>query len=125
MPSRPCRNRATIGWPDTTTRGNVVVKLHLGPVAIGKVGSPGEEIIDVYGKTVSVAVTLSSTGFAMTSAVFRSLQPVTRKLFKKHTPPVSYIEMEGPALRRDASFRQYASRRLAVRRDLGFELVEA
>ena len=27
---------------------------HSGPVAIGKVGSPSEEIIDVYGKTVNV-----------------------------------------------------------------------
>jgi hypothetical protein len=65
-------------------KSQVVVKLHLGPVAIGKVGSPGEEIIDVYGKTVNVAATLPSTGLAMTPAVFRSLQPETRKLFKKH-----------------------------------------
>ena len=73
-------------------KSHVVVKLHLGPVAIGKVGSPGEEIIDVYGKTVNVAATLPSTGLAMTPAVFRSLQPETRKLFKKHTPPISYID---------------------------------
>ena len=71
---------------------HVVVKLHLGPVAIGRVGSPGEEIIDVYGKTVNVAAALPSTGLAMTPAVFRSLQPETRKLFKKHTPPISYID---------------------------------
>jgi hypothetical protein len=25
--------------------------------------------------------------------VFRSLQAETRKLFKKHTPPISYIDM--------------------------------
>lgn len=73
-------------------KSHVVVKLHLGPVAIGRVGSPGEEIIDVYGKTVNVAATLPSTGLAMTPAVFRSLQPDTRKLFKKHTPPISYID---------------------------------
>ena len=75
-------------------KSQVVVKLHLGPVAIGKVGSPGEEIIDVYGKTVNVAATLPSTGLAMTPAVFRSLQPETRKLFKKHTPPISYIDTD-------------------------------
>ena len=72
---------------------SIVVKLHLGPVAIGRVGSPGEEIIDVYGKTVNVAAALPSSGLAVTPAVFRSLQAETRKLFKKHTPPISYIDM--------------------------------
>jgi class 3 adenylate cyclase len=71
-----------------------VVKLHLRPVAIGKVGSPGEEIIDVYGKTVNVAATVDSTGLAMKPAVFRSLQPETRTLFKKHAPPVTYIDAD-------------------------------
>jgi adenylate cyclase len=73
-------------------RGHAIVKLDIGPVAIGKVGSPGEEILDVYGKTVNVAATLVSTGLAMTPAVFRRLAPETRKRFKKHTPPVTYIE---------------------------------
>ena len=73
-------------------RTSIVVKLHLGPVAIGRVGSPGEEIIDVYGKTVNVAATLPSTGLTVTPAVFRSLQAESRKLFKKHTPPISYID---------------------------------
>jgi class 3 adenylate cyclase len=75
---------------------SIVVKLHLGPVAIGRVGSPGEEIIDVYGKTVNVAAALSSSGLAVTPAVFRSLQAETRKLFKKHTPPISYIDAADP-----------------------------
>jgi class 3 adenylate cyclase len=77
------------GW-----RSRVVVKLHLGPVAIGRVGSPGEEIIDVYGKTVNVAASLPSAGLAMSPAVFRSLEPATRQLFKKHTPPVTYIGVD-------------------------------
>ena len=68
----------------------------LGPVAIDLVGSPGEEIIDVYGKTVNVAATLPSSGLAVTPAVFRSLQAETRKLFKKHTPPISYIDADDP-----------------------------
>ena len=72
---------------------SIVVKLHRGPIAIGRVGSPGEEIIDVYGKTVNVAAALPSSGLAVTPAVFRSLQAETRKLFKKHTPPISYIDM--------------------------------
>ena len=80
---------APSGW-----RSRVVVKLHLGPVAIGRVGSPGEEIIDVYGKTVNVAASMPSAGLAMSPAVFRSLEPATRQLFKKHTPPVTYIGVD-------------------------------
>ena len=71
--------------------GRVVVKLHLGPVAIGRVGAPDEEILDVYGKTVNVAASLPSTGLALSPAVFRSLEQQTRQLFKKHTPPITYI----------------------------------
>ena len=73
---------------------SIVVKLHLGPVAIGRVGSPGEEIIDVYGKTVNVASSLPSAGLAMSPAVFRSLERATRQLFKKHTPPITYIGVD-------------------------------
>ena len=75
-------------------KADTVVKLHLGPVAIGLVGSPGQEIIDLYGKTVNVAAAVPSAGLAMTPAVFRSLQADTRRLFKKHTPPISYIDAE-------------------------------
>jgi len=71
-----------------------IVKLHLGPVAIGPVGSPGDERLDVYGKTVNVAATLASTGLAMTPAVFRRLSPATRTCFKKHTPPITYIDSD-------------------------------
>jgi class 3 adenylate cyclase len=76
------------GW-----KSDAIVKLHFGPVAIGRVGSPGQEIIDVYGKTVNLAAGVQSTGLAMTPAVFRSLQADTRRLFKKHTPPISYIDV--------------------------------
>jgi class 3 adenylate cyclase len=80
---------AARGW-----RSRPIVKLHLGPVAIGRVGSPGEEIIDVHGKTVNVAASLPRTGFAMSPAVFRSLDVTTRQLFKKHTPPITYIGLD-------------------------------
>jgi len=79
---------------------HAIVKLHLGPVAIGLVGGPGREIVDVYGKTVNVAATLSSTGLAMTPAVFRRLAPATRTLFKKHTPPITYIDLDDRRPRR-------------------------
>jgi class 3 adenylate cyclase len=77
------------GW-----RSRVIAKLHLGLVAIGRVGSPGEEILDVYGKTVNIAARLDSTGLAMTPAVFRSLSAEARTRFRKHTPPITYIDAE-------------------------------
>ena len=33
-------------------------------------------------------------GFTLTPQAFRQLNPDTRKLFKKHTPPVTYIPLE-------------------------------
>ena len=87
--SEGCDWLAARGW-----RSRAVVKLHLGPVALGRVGSPGEEIIDVCGKAVNVAASLPSTGLALSPAAFRSLEPQTRQLFKKHTPPITYISTE-------------------------------
>jgi adenylate cyclase len=72
-------------------RGRACVKLHVGPVAVGLVGAPGDERLDVYGNTVNVAAVLESHGLAMTAAVFRRLSPRTRARFKKYTPPVTYI----------------------------------
>jgi class 3 adenylate cyclase len=77
-------------------KSRAIVKLHQGPVAIGLVGSPGEEILDLYGKTVNIAATLPSTGLATTPAVFRRLSAGNRKSFKKHTPPISYIDAADP-----------------------------
>lgn len=68
-----------------------IVKTNVGPVALGLVGAPGDERLDVYGKTVNIAATLDSAGFTMTPAAFRALSPETRMLFKKHMPPISYI----------------------------------
>jgi adenylate cyclase len=75
-------------------RGRAHLKLHVGPVAVGLVGAPGEERLDVYGKTVNVAAVLESHGLAMTPAVFRRLPLGTRTRFKKHTPPVTYVALE-------------------------------
>jgi len=71
-----------------------IVKLNVGPVAVGMVGGPGGEIFDVYGKTVNLAAVLPSSGYSMTPSVFRRLAPETRKLFKKHTPPIRYIGLD-------------------------------
>jgi class 3 adenylate cyclase len=80
---------AARGW-----RSRAVVKLHLGPAVLGMVGSPGQEVLDVYGKTVNVAANLPSSGLALSPAAFRGLEPETRQLFKKHTPPISYISVD-------------------------------
>ena len=72
-------------------KSRALVKMDFGPVALGNVGAPGAEILDVYGKTVNTAAVLESSGFAMTVAAFRALSAETRMLFKKHTPPISYI----------------------------------
>ena len=69
----------------------VIVKLHFGSVACGYVGAPSQKHFDIYGRTVNTAARLESKGFAISPQVFRKLGPETRKLFKKHTPPVTYI----------------------------------
>jgi len=71
-----------------------IVKLHVGPVIAGMVGAPGDKRFDIYGKTVNTAALLESKGFAMSPQVFRSLGKETRSLFKKHTPPVTYIHLD-------------------------------
>jgi len=72
-------------------RSVAVVKLHAGPVVAGTVGAPGDKRFDIYGKTVNTTALLESSGFAMSAQVFRKLDPETRRLFKKHTPPITYI----------------------------------
>ena len=72
----PCRN---------------VIKVHFGPVICGLVGTRTDKRFDIYSHTVNTTATLKSNGFAMTPQVFRKLGADTRKLFKKHTPPITYI----------------------------------
>ena len=67
-----------------------IIKVHTGPVAFGI----GAGLRDFYGSTVNFGAVLPSTGFAMTPQVFRKLEPETRQLFKKHTPPMTYIPVE-------------------------------
>jgi class 3 adenylate cyclase len=70
------------------------IRAHFGPVVCGPVGTRSEKRFDLFGETVNLAATLSSRGFAMTPQVFRKLQKEKRKLFKKHTPPITYIPVE-------------------------------
>lgn len=76
------------------TRIDVTVKMDMGMLAFGKVGSPGDEILDVFGKAIANAYLLPTTGLSVSPTVFRSLRPETRKLLKKHTPPIRYIALE-------------------------------
>jgi len=76
------------------TKSRVTVRMDLGPVMLGLVGGPGDEIVDVFGKPVAQAYLLPCNGFSMSPAVFRGLAPETRTLFKKHTPPIRYIGVD-------------------------------
>ena len=71
-----------------------VIKAHFGPVVCGCVGFGKNERLDVFGDTVNTSALLKSNGLAMTPQVFRKLKPATRKHFKKHTPPITYIPVE-------------------------------
>jgi len=77
--------------------GRVRTVVHAGMAAIGLMGGPGREQIDIIGKTVNIVGAMRSEGyFSITPAVFRKLSPANRKLFRKHTPPVSYIDLDDP-----------------------------
>jgi class 3 adenylate cyclase len=71
-----------------------LMKLHLGPVVMGAIGVPGQERLDVYGKTVNICAALESGPWVMTPQVFRSLDATSRQQFKKHSLPTTYIRVE-------------------------------
>ncbi len=70
-----------------------LVTAHFGPVFCGPLGTHTDKRFDVMGDTVNIAVTIKSTGLAITPQLFRKLDADTRKLFKKHTPPITYISV--------------------------------
>ncbi|HCK08415.1 adenylate/guanylate cyclase domain-containing protein [bacterium] len=70
------------------------VKVHFGRVIATRVGTRTDKRGDIFGDVVATAVVMRSKGFAMTAQTFRKLNAETRKLFKKHTPPVSYIPVD-------------------------------
>ena len=73
-----------------------IIKVHFGPVCCGPLGTHIDKRFDIIGETVNIAATLKSNGFAITPQVFRQLDAGTRKLFKKHTPPIIYIPVDEP-----------------------------
>jgi class 3 adenylate cyclase len=67
------------------------VRAHFGPVYLGEIGTRRDKRMDIFGTTINALVTLKAPGSAITPEAFRKLAPGTRKLFKKHTPPITYI----------------------------------
>lgn len=76
--------------------GRLRIRAHFGPAACGPIGPRGGKRLDVYGHTVNTCALLPSHGFALSPQAFRALSADTRKLFKKHTPPVRYIPLGEP-----------------------------
>lgn len=72
----------------------LIVKCHFGKAIIGLLGTKSDKRLDIMGSEVNTAAMLKSNGFAMTAETFRKLNAETRKLFKKHTPPITYIPVE-------------------------------
>lgn len=81
----------TQGYP-----GRARFAVHVGPVAIGRMGVQGHEVLDIFGSTVNIVGSMQSYRLAITPAAFRALPPELRASFKKHTPPVSYIGEDEP-----------------------------
>ena len=72
----------------------LIIKAHFGQVICGMVGTKNDKKYDIFGNVVNIAATLPSNGYAISVEAFRKLKPETRKLFKKHTPPITYIGVE-------------------------------
>lgn len=70
-----------------------IIKAHYGSVVCGKIGTREDKRVDIFGETVNTAALLKSNGFSITPQLFRTLNSKTRKLFKKHTPPITYIPL--------------------------------
>ncbi|MFC1705817.1 adenylate/guanylate cyclase domain-containing protein [Planctomycetota bacterium] len=75
-------------------RCRLVVKAHVGTAIAGPYGAPGAKRFDVVGHAVNTAATVQTRSLAITADTFRKLSPDTRKRFKKHTPPITYIPSE-------------------------------
>ena len=72
------------------------IRAHFGPVQQGELGTRNDKRLDVIGSTVNTMFLLKASEFAITPEAFRKLKPETRRLFKKHTPPITYIPLDRP-----------------------------
>jgi len=75
------------------SRCTVRFQLHVGEAAVGRFGDTGA--IDVMGDAVNVTARLGSREdrgmFVISPQAFRKLEPNTRKLFHRFTPPIVYV----------------------------------
>lgn len=70
------------------------VKVNFGEVVCGKIGTKTKKHFDIFGGEVNKTAMLKTHGFSLTPQAFRILSPESRKLFKKHTPPMRYIPVD-------------------------------
>ena len=73
---------------------HMALRVHAAPVVAGVFGSGPHARFDVIGNAVNIAATVRTSGVALTAEAFRKLSAESRKRFKKHTPPVTYIPIE-------------------------------
>jgi class 3 adenylate cyclase len=69
------------------------IRAHFGSIQQGELGTRTDKRLDIIGSTVNTMFLLKASEFAITPEAFRKLKPETRKVFKKHTPPVTYIPL--------------------------------
>jgi adenylate cyclase len=77
------------GWDS-----RLVVKAHFGTAVAGSYGPRDLQRFDVIGRDVNLAATIETRSFGLSAQAFRKLSPETRKRFKKHTPPITYIPLD-------------------------------
>ena len=78
---------------ESNLNSQLIVKAHFGEIVCGPMGVKGNKEFDILGENVNIAATIKSNGFSITPQVFRKLDQDARKLFKKHTPPITYIDI--------------------------------
>jgi len=88
------KNAGDVWLADHKIASRHIIGAHFGPVVCGQIGVRRDKRFDIFGETVNIAATLKSNGLAITPQLFRRLNPDTRKLFKKHTPPITYIPID-------------------------------
>jgi len=71
----------------------LIIKAHFGQVVAGMIGTKNDKRYDILGNEVNIAATIKSNGYAISVETFRKLNTETRKLFKKHIPPITYIDI--------------------------------
>ncbi len=91
---RKLKNEGDAWLADRDTPCKHRIKAHFGHVHCGRIGTRTSKQFDVFGETVNIAAVLQSNGLTLTAQVFQKLDSSTRQLFKKHTPPITYIPVE-------------------------------